>query len=395
MDQHKKIIEAANSLKNELFEIRKEIHEKPETGFELNNTIKIVEDKLKEYGYKTNRCGKAGIVAEIGSGDKCFLLRADMDALPIKEEANICYRSKNNNMHACGHDMHTVMLLGAAKLLKEYEDCLNGRVKLMFQPAEELLQGAKDMIDNGVLNDVDAAMMIHTSTGTPFKTGSIFIAPVGISAPAASHFEIIVEGASSHGGMPEVGVNPIMAALSIVSGINSIASCELSINDNSIITITSLNSGNTTNVIPDKAQILGTIRSFDDDTMDYLCDRINDVIKSILKAYRCKGSIKYISKCPTLINDKKLNELANNILKDMFIDRVIDINKIKGKSSGSEDFAYISQKVPSIMISLSAGGIDEGNKYPLHHPKAVFNNEAIISGAIIYSAIALEYLNKK
>lgn len=395
MDQHKKIIEAATRLKDELFEIRREIHENPEIGFELDNTIKIVEEKLREYGYKTKRCGKAGIIAEIGSGDKCFLLRADMDALPIKEEADICYRSKNNNMHACGHDMHTVMLLGAAKLLKEYEDCLNGRVKLMFQPAEELLQGAKNMIDNGVLNDVDAAMMIHTSTGTPFKTGSIFVAPIGVSAPAASHFEITVEGVSSHGGMPETGVNPIIAAASIVNGINSLSSCELSINDNSIITITSLNSGNTTNVIPNKAQILGTIRSFDDNTMNYLCDRVNDLIKNLLNAYRCKGEINYISKTPTLINDKKLNELANNILKDIFIDSVIDINKIKGKSSGSEDFAYISQKVPSIMISLSAGGIDEGNKYPLHHPKAIFNSEAILSGAIIYTAIALEYLNKK
>lgn len=392
MDLHKKIIDYANDIKEELFLVRNEIHQNPEIGFELNNTITLVEDKLKEYGYNPRRCGRAGVVAEIGKGNKCILLRADMDALPIKEEANACCKSKNNNMHACGHDMHTVILLGAAKLLKKYEEKLNGRVKIMFQPAEELLQGAKDMIDNGVLDKVDAAMMIHVSTATPFETGSIFVAPVGVSAPAASHFEITINGVSSHGGMPEVGVNPIIAAVNIINGINSIASSEVSINDNSIITITSVNSGNTTNVIPDKAQVLGTIRSFDDNTMNYLCNRINDLIKNTLNTYRCKGKINYISKCPTLINDKNLNNLANEILKEIFSNKVIDIEKIKGKSSGSEDFAYISQEIPAIMISLSAGSIDEGYEYPLHHPKAKFNNEAISTGVIIYAAIALEYL---
>ena len=192
------LLEQAKNLKQELIKNRRYLHNNAETGFNLDRTIEFVEKELINMGYKPIRCGKAGLIALAGAKKpgKTFLIRGDMDALPIKEESGLEFASQNGCMHACGHDMHTAMLLGAAKLLKKYENEINGTVKLMFQPAEEIFEGSNDMIENGLLENpkVDAALMIHVMANSPFQAGSVIVSAPGVSAPAADYFEIKVQG---------------------------------------------------------------------------------------------------------------------------------------------------------------------------------------------------------
>lgn len=192
------LLKEAESLKQELIEKRRYLHKNAETGFELTNTLKFVESELINMGYEPIRCGKAGIIVIAGGKKqgKTFLIRGDMDALPIREESGLDFASNNGCMHACGHDMHTAMMLGAAKLLKKHESEINGTVKLMFQSAEEIFEGSNDMIKNGVLENpkVDAALMIHVMSNSPFRAGSAIVSSPGVSAPAADYFEIKVQG---------------------------------------------------------------------------------------------------------------------------------------------------------------------------------------------------------
>ncbi len=367
-----------------LVKIRRKLHSAAETGFDLKKTVKIVESELAKLGYTPERCGKSGIVASIGSGDKCVLLRADMDALSIKEETNLDFSAKNN-MHACGHDMHTAMLLGAAELLKK--ESINGRVKLMFQPSEETLEGALDMINDGVLESVDAAMMIHTMVGTPFETGTAIIAPKGVSAPAADYFEIQVSGKGTHGASPNNGVDPLNVCAHIIIALQSISARELSINEPAVLTIASLNTNSSYNAISDCAVMRGTMRAYDEKTRDFIKTRLLDICKKTASAFRAEADVIFKNSCPTLINDEALCEKAYNALKDIKVIKGSDLNSAI-KSSGSEDFAYISHKVPSVMIALSAGN----SKHPLHNPKVMFDEDALPYGAYIYAKFAVDYL---
>ena len=199
------LAEAAAS-QDTLISLRRQLHRTAGAGFDIPETLSIVQKELEKLGLAFQNCGKAGLVATITGKKpgKVFLLRADMDALPIREESGEDFASDNGCMHACGHDMHTAMLLTAAKLLKEHEDTLCGTVKLMFQPAEELLEGAKNMVESGVLNDPrpDAAMMVHVMTGTPFMPGTVVVSGPGESAPAADYFTINIQGVGCHGSSP-------------------------------------------------------------------------------------------------------------------------------------------------------------------------------------------------
>ncbi|MBQ8403870.1 MAG: amidohydrolase, partial [Clostridia bacterium] len=206
---YENLLAEAKASAEEFTEIRRYIHAHAEVGFDLPHTVEKVREVLGLLGYEPKSCGKAGILADIGGekGGASILLRADMDALPMKEETELPFAAENGNMHACGHDMHTAMLLCAAKLLKAHESELCGKVTLMFQPAEETLSGAKDMIDAGVLEEAgaEAALMLHVFAGTGVETGKIIVPPHGVSAPAADYFEITVHGKGCHGATPQKG----------------------------------------------------------------------------------------------------------------------------------------------------------------------------------------------
>ena len=263
------IISEIKSFEEKIIEDRRYLHAHAETGFDLKETVAYVRKQLEEMGYEVNQCGKAGLVVLAGGKKpgKVFLIRGDMDALPITEETDLDFKSENGCMHACGHDMHTAMLLGAARYLKNHEEDINGTIKLMFQPAEEIFQGSDDMIKSGVLENpkVDAALMIHVAAASPMEAGSVIVCSGGVSAAAADTFTIRVKGKGCHGSTPSEGIDPVTAASHIVIALQEIHGRELCIDDKAALTIGSVQGGKAANAIPDEVVMKGTIRTFDED----------------------------------------------------------------------------------------------------------------------------------
>ena len=306
------LLAEAEQLNEIIVENRRYLHTHPGTGFDIEDTLEYVKKELEDMGYEPVRCGKAGLVALAGGKKegKVFLIRGDMDALPITEEADVDFPSKNGKMHACGHDMHTAMMLGAARLLKKHEDEIKGTVKLMFQPAEEIFEGSNDMINAGLLDNpsVDAGLMIHVMAGMPFPAGTVIVSAPGVSAPAADYFEITVKGKGCHGSMPNTGIDPLTAAAHILIALQEIHARELAMSDQAVLTIGTMNAGTAANVIPDTVVMGGSIRTFNEETRAFIKKRMTELSEGIAEAYRGKAEVSFGSGCPTLINDKDLSQ---------------------------------------------------------------------------------------
>ena len=394
----------ANTLHDELISLRRSLHRMPGTGFDINDTVSFVRETLEKAGFTPKICGKAGLTATLTGKKpgKVFMLRADMDALPICESSGESFSSENGCMHACGHDMHTAMLLGAAKLLKAHEDELCGTVKFMFQPAEEIFEGAKDMLENGLLLDPtpDAAMMIHVMTGVPFATGTAIVSGPGESAPGAAYFTIHVQRAGCHGSTPNAGIDPLCAAAHIVTALEEISARELAMSDRAILTFGTFHAGTTANVIPDTATLTGTLRVFDESLREQIKARICTIAKCVAEAFRASAEITFDSGCPALLNDKALSENITASVKALLgEEKAFSVPELEQKfgsagtkSSGSEDFAYISREVPSVMVALAAGHPKDGCTRPLHHPEVRFDESALPFGAAVYAASAFDWL---
>ena len=399
------LLKEAQNIQNELIKNRRYLHTHPETGFDITETKAYVKRELTDMGYTPIDCGKAGLIALAGGkkSGKVFLLRADMDALPIREEADVDFPSENGNMHACGHDMHTSMLLGAAKLLKQHEDEIHGTIKLMFQPAEEIFAGSKDMIDAGVLKnpDVDAALMIHVMAGLPMPSGTVIVCDGGISAPAADYFTIRIQGKGCHGSMPNNGIDPINAAAHIITALQEIHARELALSDEAVLTFGTIHGGAAENVIPDFVELGGTIRTYDEDVRSFLKKRMTEISQGIAATFRASAKVSFGTGCPTLKNDYELSSCISTYMTELLGKEkaftagalsALSGEKKAPKTAGSEDFAYISQEVPSIMLALAAGNPSEGYCFPQHHPKVKFDETALSYGTAIYAYAALRYL---
>ena len=396
------ILQEAAALQEEIKSHRLWLHTHAETGFDLTETKPYVKSTLTEMGYTVQECGKAGLVTTVGKpGGKVLLLRADMDALPIAEEADVDFACKNGRMHACGHDMHTAMLLGAAKILKAHESELGGTVKIMFQPAEEILEGSKDMIASGVLENPrpDAALMIHVAAGMPLPAGTVVVSAPGVSAPAADYFTIRVHGKGCHGSAPQNGIDPLTAAAHILIALQEIHARELSASDEAVLTIGTFHAGEAGNVIPDTATMGGTIRTYDEKTRAYLKERMTAIAQSIAEAFRASAEVSFGSGCPTLVNDKDLSEKVTGYLKGLLgASHAFTTAELNGgkpaRGGGSEDFAYVSHEVPSLMLALAAGEPSKGYVYPQHHPKVKFDESVLSTGAAVFVDCALQYLRE-
>lgn len=389
----KTLLEQANAMADELIAIRRHLHQNAEPGFALTKTKEFVKTKLIELGYTPVECGKCGLYADIGSGDSTFLLRADMDALPMKEESGVDFACETGAMHACGHDMHTTMLLGAAKLLKDNEDSLHGRVRLMFQPSEETFEGAKDMIEAGVLENPrpDAALMLHVVAGMPIPTGMVMYAPGKSSAAAADYFTIEVTGRGCHGSMPHQGVDAINAAAHILIALQELTARELAVEDEAILTIGSFHAGDAPNAIAGSATMKGTLRTYDEKVRAMLKDRISEMAPAIASAFRAEAMVIYTSCCPTLVNDPALGEFVEKNVRELLgADHFMQV----GRGSGSEDFAYVSHEVPSVMLSVGAGNPESGYAYPQHHPQASFDESILPIGAALLAYNAIKWGEK-
>lgn len=388
-----KILEQAKAIKDDIVKYRRTIHRNPEVGQNLPKTTAYVMDKLREFGYDPQEICESGIVATIEGAKqgKTFLLRADMDALPVEEKTSCEFKSTNGNMHSCGHDMHTAMLLGAAKLLKQNQDQIEGTVKLVFQPDEEGFTGAKEMLKAGVLENpkVDAAMAMHVHSGSP---SNLLLCGLGTSIAGCIRFRIVVKGRGCHGAMPETGVDPINIATHIYLSLQEIISREISATQPAVVTIGKFAGGDAPNIIPEKVVMEGTIRSLDKDTGEFIFKRMGEIAASTAKTFRGEAELIELSSVPPLINDKDLANEITGYAKEILGDRSVVV--FEGGGMGSEDFASYSYEVPSVYMMLGAGSKQENELYgePMHNEKVVFNEDILPTGAAIHTYSAIQWL---
>lgn len=390
----------ANQLHEKLVMYRHHLHAIPELDLSLPRTTAYVKEMLESIGLKPASVGESGLMVTIGGQrpGKVILIRADMDGLPIKEEADISFASLNGNMHACGHDLHTSMLLGAAEILKEKEEQLCGTVKLMFQPGEETLHGAKMMIENGILENpkVDAAMMLHVLSGMPIPAGQFIIPEAGEGISASSDwFEIVIHGRGAHGAMPDAAVDPLNVAAHLHLALQGIISREISPIESAVLTIGVMEGGSTNNVIPDIARMKGSVRTFNAVLRDKIETRIHEISAGIGETYHAKADVIYTRGCPEVKIDSRLNDQMRTTITDTFgASSFIDLTELMpgGKLMGSEDFAFVTHAVPSTSVFIAAGNYKEGYSYPMHHPKVMFSDDVLSKGAAVYAAFARDWL---
>ena len=399
----KALLQEATGVQEKIQKIRRELHKNPEIGFDLPVTKALVKKELEEMGYAPQEMGKCGLVALAGGKQpgKTILLRADMDALQIREEADVEFASQiEGKMHGCGHDMHTAMLLGAARILKEHEDEIQGTVKLEFQPAEEIFQGSPDMIAAGVLENpkVDAAMMLHVVAGMPLPAGMLMIPGGGISMASCEQYHITVKGKGGHGSTPHLAIDPITAAAHIHLALQEINSRELDGNEFGVFTTGHFEAGKTSNVIPDVAEMWGTIRTTDAENAvgEMIRTRMIEICRGVATALRCEAEVEFFDYCPCMIINPALSSDAMKYMKELLGQGVLDMNAITGgkPGGGSEDFAFVSHEVPTVSMFLTAGNSNEGYLYSQHNPKTRFDDSVLYRGSAAYVQMALRWLEE-
>ena len=384
------LLKEAQELLGCLTADRRALHREPELGMDLPHTRAYVKKRLIEMGYEPQDCGQAGIVATVGKPGKCILLRADMDALPIKEETGLPFASRNGAAHACGHDSHTAMLLGAAQLLKNHESELNGTVKLMFQPAEELLQGAKDMVENGVLENphVDVAEGMHINPMVP--TGQMSWSRKYVCA-SADAFSIHIKGRGGHGAMPQNAVDPIVVAAYTILALQEIQTREISGEDMIVMTYGLIQAGEKDNIIPDTAIMRGSLRALDQQVLDKVKRRVEEICAGISLAYRCEVKPSWDYGCgPNSNNEELALEMREYQEEIMGAENVIEASP----AMGSEDFSYVSAAVPSVFSWIGVKPDDIDQPEALHSPRMILDENAMPYGAALHANCAIRWLEK-
>jgi amidohydrolase len=381
------IIKAARSLQATLVADRRRLHANPELGHDLPDTVAFVMDRLERLGIEAREICPSGIVACLGRPGPTLLLRADMDALPMCEATDLPFRARNGFGHCCGHDLHTAMLLGAAEVLKEHEARLEGTVKLMFQPAEEIGTGAGAMLDAGVLDGpkVDAALALHVASY--LDTDRVVLCP-GTVFSSNDRFDVLVQGRGGHGAVPHLCVDPLAIVNALYTALSSLVDRNVDPFDAAVLTIGRLGGGMADNVIPDTAVLGGGLRCYTRETRERLVAKVHAVIDEVtaLMGGTCTRKTAY---SPILANDPALGEALAGPIRDVvgtgnlvLYDRPLP---------GAEDFAFIAERVPSLYLILGAGR--EGGT-PNHHASVVFDEQALATGAALYANCAFEWLRR-
>ncbi len=385
------IAQEAAALQGDLVTYRRYLHQNPELGFDLPVTRAFVADILKKYGYEPEYIGKSGISVIAGSGEgKTFLIRGDMDALPMREMTDLPFASCNGKMHACGHDFHTSALLGAARLLKKHESEICGRVKLMFQPAEEIMDGAADMVSSGILKnpDVDAALALHVVHA---PLGSAGYTP-GLACGSSDVFTITVKGKGGHGAAPHRNIDPVNAASHIVIALQEINSREVNPNELIVLTVCSVHAGTAPNVMPESAVLQGTIRTMNMDVKAFARKRLVEIAQGICHTFRADCCVDFVNDgIPPMLNNMELADSVAGYIDDMFGKKTAyHIERM----TGSEDFSVLSQLIPSALFWIGTGSDEEGYFYGVHDNRVIFNEEALHIMAAIYTGAALRWLSE-
>ena len=390
------VLEEAKALEGDIIADRRWLHEHPEIGFDLPQTTAYVAERLREIGLEPEEIVPGGLVATIGdpSAGRCFMLRADMDALPIKEETGLPFASPTDYMHACGHDTHTAMLLGAARILKGREAELPGCVKLMFQPDEEgcapdEICGNEAMINAGVLENphVDAATAIHLMP-FDYRLGEIATRP-GTGFSSIDDIDIVVHGKGGHGSRPHQLVDPFNIACHIFFGAQNLIARELDPNDQAVITFGAINGGTAANIVPDDVHLLGTLRTIDEGTRAHLKERMEAMCRGMAEGF---GDVRFLRGVPSVYNDPDLTDELIGYVEDLTGRPVTILDK---PISGSDDMSVISQAVPTTYFVMGTGSEDEGVRYPVHNSRVVFDESVFVEGAAMTATMALRWLEAR
>lgn len=391
------VVASVKTIEKEIINWRRELHQIPELGLELPKTSSYIQKQLDEIGVHYTTLLEGNAIVALIEGEKgtgsTIGIRADMDGLPIKEETGLMFSSTNGNMHACGHDSHSAILLGVGKILSENKDKFKGNVKLLFQPGEEYPGGAKPMIEQGALDNpkVDAIIGLHSGQLSPEVThGSIGIS-YGDMMASMDRFYINVKGKGGHGAYPETCIDPIVIASEIVSSLQKIISREISSQESAVLSICRINGGFNQNIIPDNVELEGTVRTFENRIRENIAKRIEAIVKGTTLMNGGDYDYEYDFKYPSVRNDadftRKFVESAGKIMDQ---DSIIEIEK---PLMGGEDFSFYLEELPGTFIFLSNMQEVDGKIYGHHNSKFDLDEGQFYLGASLLIQAAIDYLN--
>ena len=386
------ILNEAKAQLSALVAHRRFFHTTAEVGFDTKQTNAYIKKELTRLSIPFCEIG-GGILATVREGEDGILLRADTDALPIREESELSYSARGASSHACGHDMHAAMLLGAAALLKKHREALTCGVALMFQPAEEILGGARAMIENGALKSKPRfAYGLHVLPSSEMETGTVIVSPAGATTAASDFFSVRFFGKGAHGAMPEKSVSPLSSAAHSLLALEGLLSKEVGAEKEAVLSVCLLEGGHALNAVPSEARIGGSFRTHDEKTRGLLLERIPRVCEGISSAFGVRSAFSHEASCPALVQSEEARAHAIKVLTCACTEIPYFLlppfeSKPRG---GSEDFAFIAERVPSLFLSLAAGKKEKGYAYPLHHPKVRFDENALPYGAALLAGLAMK-----
>lgn len=379
-------LKRADELKESLLNDRHFLHMHPEIGNELPETTKYVMDRLTEIGLEPKEICKSGVVAEIKGKKpgKTYLLRADMDALPMPEINDLPFNPHSCNAHNCGHDMHAAMLLCAAKMLKEKEEELCGTVKLMFQPAEEQFKGSPAMIEAGVLEGVDAASAMHVMLD--WDAPSYGYRP-GFMTSSCDGFKITVNGKGCHGAMPDLGIDPINVGIHIYQAFQNLIARETGPKQTACLTLGQFAAGETNNIIPASCVLQGTLRTYDQALREKLVRRMHEIVDAAGPMFGAEVVYEVLSAVPSTYTNPAMLDEVKTYLADLGDGLCKDDGYMV---TPSDDIAFVAEKVPTVYLML--GARVEGNSFPHHNPRVLFSEDCMPFGAAMHAQCAFEWL---
>jgi hippurate hydrolase len=377
------LVQEIVAIEAELGLWRKKLHAHPELGFAENKTSDFVAQKLTEFGVQVHRgIGKTGVVGVLREGNemRSIGLRADMDALPIEEQNKFHHCSTNQGtMHACGHDGHTIMLLAAAKYLAETRN-FQGQVNFIFQPAEEGLGGARAMIKDGLFEAFPCDRIYAMHNGPGLAVGK-FAAVAGVRTAAGAFFDIDIQGKGGHGAFPHLTIDPIPVAAEVVNAIQSLISRGTAPNESVVISVTKIHAGDAYNVIPDSARLSGTVRTFSIQKMQDLEVKLEALAKGIAAAHGAKANLEFEIPFHPVVNDSAAATFAADVCSELVGES--NVFRSGDPGTGSEDFSFMTEKVPGCYLILGNGE----NSSSLHNPHYDFNDDAIVFGGSFFARV--------
>lgn len=385
----------AISIKEELISIRRTLHQYPEVGFEEVNTSKFIKEYLKKCEIPFVEFAKTGVCGIIrGEKDtknnKTIALRADIDALPMEDKKNCEYSSKiPGKMHACGHDGHTTILLGIAKILNANKKYFSGNVKLIFEPAEETTGGAKIMVEEGVLKNPDVDVVYGLHVEETLDVGKIMVRNGTVNA-ASNPFKIKVVGSGGHGAYPAASIDPIVIASHVVVGLQNIVSREINPSNPAVVTVGSIHGGTAQNIIPDFVEITGIIRTMTVEDREFAVKRLKEITEGICASYRGKAIVEVEESYPCLINNDDMVDLLRRTAKKVVGDE--NVLDQKNPKMGVESFAYFAMEVPSVFYFLGCRNEEKGIVHPAHNSLFDIDEDCLPLGVAIGCEISIDYL---